>query len=487
MTSPGLTPAAAQLPLRVKLFNGMGSVAYGIKDNGFSTFLLIFYSQVIGLDAKLVSLALMLALIVDAFIDPVIGHLSDKTYSRWGRRHPWLYLAPVPLGLAWMLLWNPPSDHTYIFVYLVAVAILVRTLVSCCEVPSQSLVAELTSDYDERTSLIRLRYLFGWIGGLAMYALANAVFLRSDANHPVGQLNPEGYWWFGMCGAIVMAAAVLISAAGQHSRVARLPAVKPDAVSARHALGEILEALRHPAAVVLLGAALFAISSSQMSLAIANYLYLFVWQLSPTGFALLAWLLLATVVLSFVLVRPLHLKLGKRDTAIYCNLASMTIGASPFVLRYLGFWPEPGSNASTALVFAFLLFANTAGIMVFVSAQSMMADVVEASYVETGRRSEGTFAAGWMFVQKCGTAVGIGLTGLIVSLAGLPAKAKPGQVDAGVIDRLTLAYVGIVFVAGVCSTLILRRFPITRADHEARLTALDAAAMIDRDAEGAHP
>ncbi|PKB19104.1 GPH family glycoside/pentoside/hexuronide:cation symporter [Novosphingobium kunmingense] len=487
MRAPGPASSAAPLPLRVKLFNGMGSVAYGVKDNGFSTFLLIFYSQVIGLDAKLVSLALMLALLVDAFIDPVIGHLSDKTYTRWGRRHPWLYIAPIPLAFAWLLLWSPPADHTYIFVYLVAVAILVRTLVSCCEVPSQSLVAELTSDYDERTSLIRLRYLFGWLGGLTIYFLANAVFLRPDADHPVGQLNPDGYWRFGLCGAIVMATAVLVSALGQHSRVAKLPAVKPTLVSPGHALGEILEALRHPAAVILLSAALFAISSSQMALAIANYLYLFVWQLSPTGFALLAWLLLVTVVASFLIVRPLHLRLGKRDTAIYCNLASMTIGATPFILRYLGLWPEAGSNASTALIFAFLLFANTTGIMVFVSAQSMLADVVEASYVQTGRRSEGTFAAGWMFVQKCGTAVGIGLTGLIVSLAGLPAKAVPGQVDPGVIDRLTLSYVGIVFVAGICSTLILRRFPITRADHEARVAALDAAAMIDRDAEGAHP
>ena len=91
------TPASTRLPVRLKLFHGLGSVAYGVKDNGFSTFLLIFYSQVVGLDASLVSLALMFALLADAFVDPLIGYFSDRTYTRCGRRLPWLYLDPIPL------------------------------------------------------------------------------------------------------------------------------------------------------------------------------------------------------------------------------------------------------------------------------------------------------------------------------------------------------------------------------------------------------
>src|SRR3546814_12726627 len=82
------------------MFHGLGSIAYGVKDNGFSTFLLLFYNQVLGMDAKLVSFALMLALVLDAFVDPVIGYLSDQTHPRWGRRLPWLYLAPNPLAFA---------------------------------------------------------------------------------------------------------------------------------------------------------------------------------------------------------------------------------------------------------------------------------------------------------------------------------------------------------------------------------------------------
>ena len=472
------------LPLRLKLFHGLGSVAYGVKDNGFSTFLLIFYSQVIGLDAKLVSLALMFALLVDAFVDPLIGHLSDRTYTRWGRRHPWLYLAPIPLGLSWLLLWSPPSDHTHIFAYLVATAILVRTLVSCCEVPSQSLVAELTPDYEERTALTRFRYLFAWGGGLLLFFLANTVFLRADATHKYGQLNPDGYWKYGLTGAIIMVAAVLISAWGQHSRVARLPAVKPERTSFAGALGEIFESLRHPAALIVLGGSAIMIASAQMTFTISNFLYLYVWEFSESAFAWLPWLLMAGVFVSFGLVQPLHRRIGKRATAIVSGLISVVFWIVPFALRAVGWWPAVGSTLSTALLFGFVLVSNVNAVMVSISAQSMLADVVEASQEQTGRRTEGVFAAGWMFVQKCATALGIGATGLLISFSGLPRRATPGAVDPGVIDTLALSYCLIVIIAAGVSTLIFSRFPITRADHEARLAAL---AKVNPDAEGMHP
>ncbi|MFP5450082.1 MAG: MFS transporter, partial [Alphaproteobacteria bacterium] len=182
-----------RVPTRIKFFHGFGSIAYGVKENGFSTFLLLFYNQVIGMDARLVGAALAIAMIVDAIADPIIGHMSDRTYSRWGRRLPWLYLAAVPLAASWMLLWHPPGlEGWQAFAYLVVTAIFVRTLVSACEVPSVAILPELTQDYDERTSLMRLRYLFAWAGGLLMLFLAYGVFLVSDKEGEVGQLLEEG-------------------------------------------------------------------------------------------------------------------------------------------------------------------------------------------------------------------------------------------------------------------------------------------------------
>ena len=75
---PKLPP---KLHMKLKVIHGFGAVAFGVKDSGFSFFLLIFYNQVLGMNAGLVSLALLLALLVDAVVDPIIGNLTDRTYT----------------------------------------------------------------------------------------------------------------------------------------------------------------------------------------------------------------------------------------------------------------------------------------------------------------------------------------------------------------------------------------------------------------------
>ena len=165
-----------------RFFYGLGAAPYGIKDNGFSYFLLIFYSQVLGLSPVMTSAALSIAIIVDAITDPIIGYISDNWRSRWGRRHPFMYLAIVPICVSYAYMWNPPADvmasEQALFVYLVAMAVTVRIFLTFFEVPNTALISELTEDYDARTKLMGLRYMFGWLGGIGMAFLAYSVFLR---------------------------------------------------------------------------------------------------------------------------------------------------------------------------------------------------------------------------------------------------------------------------------------------------------------------
>src|ERR1700678_816428 len=159
-----------------KLFYGSGSIAFGVKDNGFQTILLPFYNLVLHVPAPLVGLAIFIALVVDAFLDPIVGQISDNLRTRWGRRHPLMYLSALPVAVSYLLLWNPPAwSAGALFVYLIVVAIIVRTFIT---IPSSALVPELTEDYDERTSFIAYRFFFGWYGGLGMLVLALFVFMR---------------------------------------------------------------------------------------------------------------------------------------------------------------------------------------------------------------------------------------------------------------------------------------------------------------------
>ena len=463
------------LPLRLKVFHGFGSIAYGVKDNGFSTFLLLFYNQVLGMDAGLVSAALMLALFIDAFADPIIGYLSDRTYTRFGRRLPWLYAAPIPLALAWIAMWSPPEGMGgYIFLYLVVIAILVRTLLSCCEVPSVALVPELTQDYDERTLLMRFRYLFGWAGGLLMLFLAFGVFLVPDEGHAVGQLNPEGYWAYGLTGGALIAVAVLFSAAMQHKRVARWPDKKPDIVTPREALHEIRESFRNRAFLILMGAAATALVAQGVIFSLSNYFYLYVWKFSQTAFNIYPLLLFASVIGAFLLVGPVTKRFEKPRSASACMVFSAVVLITPFILRLAGFWPEVGTTVSTGLFFVFMFIANVASVIVMITGSSMIADVVEDSEVQTGRRSEGLFYAGYFFAQKCATGLGLFISGLIISWAGLSEKTNPADVLPQVVDRLTEAYIVIALLLALVATAFFRRFPIGRDDHARRIGTLAA-------------
>ena len=92
---------------RSKFFYGFGSIAFGAKNAGFNSLMMLYYNQIIGLSAAAVGLAIFIALIVDAIADPVVGHISDNLHSRWGRRHPFMYFSAIPVGVSFFFLWVP--------------------------------------------------------------------------------------------------------------------------------------------------------------------------------------------------------------------------------------------------------------------------------------------------------------------------------------------------------------------------------------------
>lgn len=466
--APGAGLIVGKLPMRLKLIQGFGAVAFGVKDNGFSFFLLIFYNQVLGMDAALVSLALLIALLVDAVIDPILGNLSDRTYTRWGRRLPWLYAAPIPLAFAWVMMWSPPTGEAPSFAGLVAIAIAVRVLLSACEVPSISLVPEITVDYDERTTLFRYRALGGWMGGLAMMVLAYTVFMPG----PEGLLQREGYVAFGIFGAVLMAVSVIGSAIGQHGLVARLPAIKPEPFTIKGAFAEIREAFSERAFLIFAAGGLAAYIHQGLNFSITNYINLFVMQLTRGQLMFFPLILLGAVVLMFVAIGPLHARIGKAKAAGLGMIIGTLLGMVPYSLLLLGFWPAPGSALSAVLFFGFAMIATGLGIISLVSATSMIAEIVEAFEERTGRRAEGSFYSGNWLVQKCATGAGIFLSGQIIAFSQLAPDAAPGSVPQSVLSSLLLSYGGAMLVLAVIAAWWLARFPISREEHEARIARL---------------
>jgi GPH family glycoside/pentoside/hexuronide:cation symporter len=327
---------------------------------------------------------------------------------------------------------------------------------------------------------MRYRFLFGWTGGLFLSLLAYGVIFEGNL------LQSDGYRTYGMAGAALILVSVLGSAIGQAPTVSGYPAKKPEPLSLASAFNEIREALSHKAFLVLFAAGALAYTSQGVTFSISNYLYSFVWKFTPGAFQVYPWVLLASVIVTFFTLGPMIAKWGKRETGVVTALLGAAFWVAPFLLRASGLWFEEASTALFAFLFVMFFFSNVFSVAAMISIYSMIADVVEASEEETGRRNEGTFYAGGIFMQKFATGMGIFLTGMVIEQAGLPAKAEPGSVDPAVIDMLSLSYIAIVtlFVIGIA--LVLRHFPITREDHEARLAKLKAA-QVNPDADGMHP
>jgi len=196
---------------RTKLLYGFGTVAYGIKDNGFNFLLLIFYNQLLGLPAQRVGLAIMIALIIDGFSDPLIGHFSDRFHSRLGRRHFFMYISALPCALVYYLLWNPPTGlgASALFWYLLVTAILVRILIALYEVPSAALLAELGADVTavepDQAMLAELRRQLPSVRALA--GPAEAIPLADGSVDAV--LCAQSMHWFDMSRALPEIARVL--------------------------------------------------------------------------------------------------------------------------------------------------------------------------------------------------------------------------------------------------------------------------------------
>jgi GPH family glycoside/pentoside/hexuronide:cation symporter len=440
--------------------------------------LLFFYNQVVGLPSAWVSGAIAMALVVDAFADPIVGQISDNLRTRWGRRHPLMYAAAIPVAIGYYLLWNPPHwSNDALFYYLIGIIVLVRTFITTYEIPSSALIAELTPDYDQRTSFLSYRYLFGWLGGLTMALLAFGVFFAATKQYPVGQLNPEGYVKYSVTACILMVAAIWISSAGTHKFIPYFATPPKRHLSLVVVLKEMYETLRHRSFIVLIVSAVFSSIAAGTLTSLNNYFNTFFWGLSALQ---IFWLNVAIIVAPFgalAFTTPYSARVGKKRAAMVLWVASTLTYWLPMAFRLFGIFPENG----TSWLIPLLLIFGTTGTMLSIACQitisSMIADVVEDSARVTGRRSEGLFFSANAFILKAVSGMGILVGGLLLAFVHFPEHANPATLDPQIPKDLALAYFPVTFALYAVALGCLSFYRIDRAKHEDNLRALAAAAL----------
>lgn len=457
------------------LLYGVGAIAFGVKDNGFSFFLLLYYNQVLGLPESWVGFGIMLALVLDGIFDPLVGYLSDHLHSRWGRRHPLMYAAALPVAASYWLLWTPPAGLSpeQLFGYFVVVSVMVRVFIAVYEIPSASLIPELTDQYDERTSILSWRFFFGWWGGLTMAVIAYAVFLQPDETHPVGVLNVNGYHHYGVVASLIMLAAILVSSIGTHSYIPYLK--QPPTRAHAGVLGafrELRETLTNRSFLALFCASIFGSMAAGLNAALGIYFNTYFWQLSSSQISFFIGIAFIAAVMAGGFAPALSRRVGKKSAAIGVSIAAVALGPLPVALRLLDLFPENFTFALVLVLVVFNLVTITLVIMSGILTASMVADIVEDSEVSTGRRSEGVFVAANAFVQKATSGIGIFASSLLLGAIGFPRDAKPGQVDPHVVRLLGLTFVPLLVVLYLIAIGFLATYRISRESHEANLRRL---------------
>jgi Na+/melibiose symporter-like transporter len=465
-----------------KMLYGLGSVAFGIKDNGYRVFLLLFYNQVVGMDPRAVGFAITLALIIDCVIDPVLGEISDNWRSKWGRRHPFMYASALPVALSFLLLWNPPAGwgEGAMFWYLVAVAVIGRSFITMYEVPSSSLAAELTEDYDERSSILGWRYFFAWWGGLTLTVVMFWVFMQPTDTIKNGQLNPDAYKMYGYVGAVLMFLSIIVSAAGTHRFIPWLRrAPVQTARTVMQTLSQMRDTLNNRPFVVITLVGLVAAIAQGVSFTLAFYFSTYFWELNSFWTGVLVLDSYISSAIALVAAPMLSKRSGKKKAgAILLALAVLT-GFVPLLLRLLGWFPENADmygEIPSIVPWLFLdgvirgIFGITAAILI----TSMLADVVEHSEVKTGRRSEGLFFAFTSLVQKAVGGIGVMAASFLLVIIDFPRNAKPGEVDATVITNMALVYMPVLAILYGIALAIMQLYNISRETHTENLRIIAA-------------
>ncbi len=167
------------LGLGFKALYGGGAVADALVQAALASFLFFYLTAVCGLSNTLAGVSLFVALAVDSVVDPLVGSISDNSWTRWGRRHPFMLAGAVPLAIALGLLFSIPSGLSggWLFAYATAISIALRASQSVVVLPYIALGAELSDDYAERTNIVAARALFTVVGTIACIALGLGVFL----------------------------------------------------------------------------------------------------------------------------------------------------------------------------------------------------------------------------------------------------------------------------------------------------------------------
>ena len=428
----------------IKVSYGVGQAAEGIKNAAFNVFVFFYYTQVLGLPTVYTGIAIGIALAVDSITDPLIGSLSDNWQGSNGRRHPFLYVSILPLGLFFIGLFNPPELEEFtLFLWLTVFSVGTRAMMTLYYVPHVSLGAELSEDFNERTEVVAYRYFFSYVGGILTYIIGFVVYF------PDTQFNVEAYAPFGLTLSLLMMASILITALGTKRRIPHLPAsrINRESVSILRVLHktllEIRSALTNRSFRWLFAGVLIVFAMVGVDNALNLHMNTYFWELQGGGNLFFFAATPVGALIGTALASPLTRWFDKKPSVIIGTLCWALCQVIPVVLRLLGWFPENGTSELLYSLIVIKFIQGLGVVQALIAFNSMVADVVDEHELITGLRQEGIFFSSVSFSNKMTSGIGTVAAGFALALIDWPTGAAV-QTAADIAPE-TIAWLGLIY------------------------------------------
>jgi Na+/melibiose symporter-like transporter len=473
------------VPTRTRVAFGVGATAETLALYSVGALGMVFYNQVLGLDVLLAGLVPTLAIFADALSDPFMGSFSDRFRNkRWGRRHPFMFIAPVPIAVSFYAIFNPPDAlaHWSLFGWFLGWSIALRTFMTIFHVPHLAMGSELSTAYTERTKIMAYNSFFSWMGGAALFKVNTVLFFATVATAANGLLNADAYPGFAAAMAIVIVCVLFASAWFTRDRIPTLPQPPADQppFSIRGFLRDVVTAFSNRNYLFLMIAYFCLSLMLGVRSGLGTYMNIFYWELPSERIGTLVFAgSVVGYLTAFLVSTRLHTFYDKRNTIVAGAALLSIFPAMPVVLRMAGVFPENGSDWLLWSIAGFNALGAASGAILNISVMSAIGDIADENELRHGIRQEGILYSARTFFAKVDNSIGHGIAAVSLSMIGFPDQAKPGAVAADTLHLLGFIDSPLMIVPGLVAAYFYSKYRIDRHRYErtrAELAARHAAA-----------
>ena len=468
---PGMADSSVhspRLPLSRKTGYGAGQLVEMIVESTQNVFILFYATAVCGLPGGLAGLAIGAGIVADAIMNPFIGSLSDGWRSRFGRRVPFMAASLVPILLTFNLLFALPSSlgQTALFLWLTFLSISLRISLSVFTVPYQALGAQLTDDYQERSSVAAWRWGIGILGTAAVVGLGYGVFFAG----PGGVSHRDAYLPFTLTLSVLLVVGALVAIRqGLAARDIQHQIEPPTEAIHHRLLGEIREMFSSRTFRILFAAGLLFNIETGLNQALGLHVATFFWQLNSGQIQGLGLAAVAGLAAAAPFAGPIAQRIEKRTMVIIGMIGMIVCQILPATLKLLGLLTLSGD----ALIAFLAIMGFVGGAMMastLIAFVSIVPDAADEHELLFGTSRQGLYFAGWSFATKTATGAGVLIAGLVLQLVNFPARISEQDVTVTLPEQ-TMTWLAIAHGPGaallsVVAVALMLLYRIDKRSHE---------------------